>query len=114
MTDQPPVIRIAAPARATPGEVIELKALIRHDMESGYRRNAYGEQIPRNILKTFECHYDGEVVFRAEFFPGIAADPILTFYTTATRTGALDFRWEDQHGTQAAKRIELVVKHADG
>jgi sulfur-oxidizing protein SoxZ len=102
-------IRIAAPDRARPGQVMELKAMIRHPMETGYRRDRYGEQIPRDILKRFECRYNGEVVFAAEFFPAVAADPFLTFYTTATESGTLEFRWFGQDGEVAAETIALEV-----
>lgn len=102
-------IRIAVPAQAAAGEVIELKAMIRHPMETGYRRDRYGEQIPRDILKRFECVYDGEVVFAAEFFPAVAADPFLTFYTTATKTGTLEFRWINQQGEVFSDTVALEV-----
>ena len=102
-------IRIAAPTEARAGEVMEVKALIRHAMESGYRRNAMGEAIPRDILKRFECLYNGERVFGAEFFPGVAANPILTFYVRAERSGELVFRWVDQHGAEFAEQRSLVV-----
>lgn len=102
-------IRIAAPGQATAGEVIELKAMIRHPMETGYRRDRYGEQIPRDILTRFECLYNGDVVFAAEFFPAVAADPFLTFYTRAERSGTLEFRWIDQHGEVYADSVTLEV-----
>lgn len=102
-------IRIAAPARATKGEVIELKAMIRHPMETGYRRDRYGEQIPRNILKRFECRYNGDVVFTAEFFPSVAADPFLTFFTTASESGTLEFRWTNLDEQVFAESVALEV-----
>ena len=102
-------IRIAAPSSATRGEVIELKALIRHPMETGYRRDRYGEQIPRNILKRFECRYNDELVFAADFFPAVAADPFLAFYTRATESGTLEFRWVDQHGEVSTEQVSLEV-----
>ena len=102
-------IRIASPASARRGEVIELKALIRHRMETGYRRDLYGKAIPRDILKRFECRYNGELVFAAEFFPAIAADPFLTFYTRATESGTLEFRWIDQQGVVHTETAALEV-----
>lgn len=104
------MIRIAAPQSARLGEVIELKAMIQHAMESGYRRDQYGRQIPRDILKHFECLYNGEVVFQAEFFPGVAANPFLSFYTTATRSGTLAFRWVDQRGQVFSESVQLEVE----
>ena len=102
-------IRIAAPKSASAGEVIELKALIRHPMETGYRRDRYGEQIPRHILKRFECRYNGELVFAADFFPAVAADPFLVFHTVATESGVLEFRWVDQDGQSFAETVKLEV-----
>lgn len=102
-------IRIKAPAQAARGEVIELKALIRHPMETGYRRDLYGKQIPEDILDRFECRYNGETVFSAEFYRAVAADPFLTFYTVATETGTLEFRWVGQDERVYSETIELEV-----
>ena len=102
--------RIAAPAQATAGEIIQLKVLIRHPMETGYRRDLYGKQIPRDILKRFECRYNDETVFAAELFPAVAADPFLTFYTRATESGVLEFRWIDQNGNVTSETRQLDVQ----
>ena len=109
MTDAEHTIRIAAPKRARKGEVIELKALIQHPMETGYRRDQLGRQIPRFIIKTFECHYAGRRIFKAEFFPAVAANPFLSFFTTAAETGTLEFRWTDQDGFSVAETVRLEV-----
>ncbi len=103
-------IRIAAPKTAKKGEVIELKALIRHPMESGFRRGSRGEPIPRDIIVDFECLYNGERVMHAEFFPAVAANPFLSFHTVATESGTLEFRWTDQHGAIFADSVELTVE----
>lgn len=102
-------IRISVPSEASPGEAVEVRVLIQHDMESGYRRDALGKAIPRNIIKHFECRYDGAVVFAAEFFPGIAANPYLSFYIRAATTGELSFTWTDQHGERWRDSRELRV-----
>lgn len=104
-----PTIRIAAPDTAARDEVIELKALIQHPMETGYRSNTRGENIPRDIITRFECRYGGETVFAADFGPGVAANPIMTFYTRATETGTLDFVWTDQDGQVWSESHELTV-----
>lgn len=103
-------IRIAAPKTATPGEVIELKALIQHPMESGFRRGSRGEEIPRNIIEKFECFYDDIVVFQADFFPSVSANPFLTFHLRATHSATLEFRWTDQHGVESSQKSELTVE----
>ena len=102
-------IRLSVPSSATRDEVIEIKALIRHKMESGFRRGARGEVIPREIITRFECTYDGAIVFAADFHPAIAANPILTFYVKATQTGSIDFRWTDENGESWSDRAMLEV-----
>ncbi|MEM7640477.1 MAG: thiosulfate oxidation carrier complex protein SoxZ, partial [Pseudomonadota bacterium] len=52
-------VRLAVPKTAQQDEIIEIKALIQHDMESGFRRGSRGEVIPRDIITRFECTYDG-------------------------------------------------------
>jgi sulfur-oxidizing protein SoxZ len=99
--------RISVPDSAHAGEVIEVKTLIAHPMETGFRRDALGDVVPRKILRAFICRYDGREVFRAEFFPAIAANPFLAFHVRATKSGTLEFEWQDQDGslTQASARL---------
>ncbi|MDX1580831.1 MAG: thiosulfate oxidation carrier complex protein SoxZ [Alphaproteobacteria bacterium] len=103
-------IRISAPESAKKGKIIEIKALIRHKMESGFRRGPRGEAIPRDILTNFTCAYNGETVFEAEFFPAVSANPFLAFHTVATESGTLDFQWTDQHGEVFSESVELTVE----
>ncbi|MFN3211593.1 MAG: thiosulfate oxidation carrier complex protein SoxZ [Henriciella sp.] len=91
-------IRLAVPETAAKGEVVEIKALIRHPMESGFRRGSRGEVIERDIITRFECDLNGDLVFASDFQPGIAANPLTTFYMRATQSGVLTFRWTDQKG----------------
>ena len=70
-----PATRIVVPAKARKGEVIEIKTLINHVMETGFRRDNVGKAIPRDIISRFVCTYNGDEVFRAELFPAIAANP---------------------------------------
>ena len=102
-------IRISAPKTAKPGEIMELKAMIKHEMESGYRRDQKGDTITRDIITSFECLYNDELIFSADFGPAIAANPFLSFYARATVSGTLLFRWTDQHGTIWSETAELTV-----
>ena len=103
-------IRIAAPDTASRGEIIELKALIQHPMETGYRSGPDGKAIEQDIIERFEVTYDGETVFEAELEPGIAANPILTFYTRATASGPIAFTWTGQNGEIWSETHELTVE----
>ena len=102
-------IRLNVPETASAGEIIEIKTLIQHPMETGYRPDARGEAISRNIITHFECQYRAETVFEAEFRTGVAANPFLSFYTIATKTGELKFIWTDEHGETWSETATLVV-----
>jgi sulfur-oxidizing protein SoxZ len=101
--------RIRVPRRAKQGEVIEIKTLISHPMETGHRRDTQGALIPRQIIHTFTCTYNGEEVFRADWYPAVAANPYLTFYTVATESGRLHFAWIDDDGTVYATEADITV-----
>lgn len=102
-------IRLAVPEKAAVDEVIEVKALIRHPMESGHRRGSRGEVIPRDIITRFECNYAGDQVFAADFHPGVAANPLITFFVRALKSGDLNFTWTDQHGESWSETATLTV-----
>src|SRR6185437_9571665 len=78
-----PSALINVPPKARRGDIIEIKTLMSHIMESGFRRTAAGELVPRDIITGFTCRYNGSEIFRAEFFPAIAANPFLSFFTIA-------------------------------
>jgi sulfur-oxidizing protein SoxZ len=78
-------------------------------METGYRPGADGKVLPRNIIRRFSCRYNGELVFSAELFPAIAANPNLIFHTVATESGKLTFTWEGDNGFTQTESIGLTV-----
>ena len=78
---------VSVPAAAKRGEIIEIKTLAGHNMETGFRRTELGELIPRDIIRRFTCSYNGVEIFRAELHPAIAANPLLIFSTVATESG---------------------------
>jgi sulfur-oxidizing protein SoxZ len=94
---------INVPKKAKRGEIIEIKTLMSHIMETGYRRTASGELVPRDIITSFTCRYNGVEIFRADLFPAIAANPFMSFFTVATESGKFDFEWIGDKGfTQTA------------
>ncbi|MEM1434247.1 MAG: thiosulfate oxidation carrier complex protein SoxZ [Pseudomonadota bacterium] len=102
-------VRVALPDTATAGSVITAKALISHPMETGYRRDAMGKAIARNILTRFRCLYDDEPILDIELNPGIAANPFLSFRFRAVRTGTIHFEWTDQNGTVTREQRTLTA-----
>jgi sulfur-oxidizing protein SoxZ len=100
---------INAPKTARRGEVIEIKTMIAHPMETGYRTGTNGAAIPRHIITRFVCTYDGEEVFSADLFPAIAANPLIAFTTVAVRSGTLAFSWTDDLGKTETTSVEITV-----
>ncbi len=100
---------INVPKRAKRGAVIEIKTLISHVMEPGFRRDETGKVSPRNIITDFVCTSNGAEIVRAEFSPAIAANPFVTFHTVATDSGTIAFRWFGDNGFDetASARIEV-------
>ena len=100
---------VNVPAAAKCGEVIEIRTLAGHDMETGFRRTQTGELVPRDIITRFACSYNGVEVFRADLHPAIAANPLVTFTTIATDSGTLEFRWTGDNGFVATQTAAISV-----
>ncbi len=100
---------VTLPATAKRGEVIEIRTLAAHDMETGLRRTQYGELIARDIITRLTCTYNGVEVFSAELHPAMAANPLVTFHTVATESGTLEFRWTGDNGYAAAHTARITV-----
>ena len=101
---------ISVPKRVKAGETFEIKLLISHPMESGQRRDAYGRAIPRDIINSLVCTYNGEEVLRAELFPAIAANPFFAFHARAVDSGTIVLAWTDDHGTVQSETVEITVE----
>jgi sulfur-oxidizing protein SoxZ len=101
---------INVPAKVKRGQVFEIKTLISHIMETGFRYTTTGAQIPRDIVTTFSCSYNGEEIFSANLYPAISANPFLTFSTVATESGTLDFKWTGDNGFAESATAKIVVE----
>jgi sulfur-oxidizing protein SoxZ len=102
-------VRIDVPKTAKRGEVIDIKTLVAHGMETGFRRTYLGAPIPRDIITTFVCLYNGVEVFRAELHPSVSANPYVQFTTVATESGTLEFTWSGDNGFTASGTARITV-----
>jgi sulfur-oxidizing protein SoxZ len=100
---------IHMPAAAKRGDVVEIRALIGHPMETGYRPGADGKVLARDIIRRFTCKYNGEQVFAAELHPAISANPYIAFHTVATESGKLEFLWEGDNGFAQTETMPITV-----
>lgn len=96
--------------KAKRGEIIEIKTLISHPMETGYRPKGDGTFFPRDIIQKFVCTLNGEEIFRADLYPAIAANPFIAFTTVARESGVLSFSWIDDRGETQTETAKLVVE----
>lgn len=101
--------RIKLPDIIKTGDVIEVKTLIRHVMETGNRRDKYGQPIPRDIISTLIAKFDGREVFRAEFGPGISANPYLAFQLRIPGPGTIEITWIDDEGVAVSATAPVTL-----
>lgn len=101
---------INIPPKAKRGEIITIRTLISHHMETGFRYTTTGTQIPRDIITTFVATYNGEEIFRADLFPAIAANPFITFTTVATESGTIALSWSGDNGFTATEQVQITVE----
>ena len=103
--------RVKLPKTAQKGEVILIKTLISHKMETGQRTDKKtGEKVPRQIINKFVCTFEGEEVFSADWHPAISANPFMSFHTVATKSGTFEFTWTDDDGSVYTKTAEIAVQ----
>ena len=101
--------RIQVPAQIKRGEPFEVKLIIRHAMETGYRLTDDGKPIARNVIRLVTCRYNNVEVFRAETSSGLSANPLITFFLTARESGELVFEWVDDTGAKGSERAPVIV-----
>ena len=101
--------RIRLPKVARRGEPVEVRIVIQHPMETGFRRDAEGRRVPRNAIHSLACRYNGAEVFRATLSTGIAANPYLRFFIVAKESGDLDCWWLDDDEKEGTAKARLVV-----
>ena len=104
-----PTPRVRMPASAKKDEIIEIKTLISHDMESGQRKDAEGKTIPRRIIGKLEATYNGKPLFIADWHPSISANPYQSFFLRATESGEVAFAWTDDNGDVYRTTAKLAV-----
>ena len=102
--------RVKVPKNAKKGEVIEIKTLISHKMETGQRKDKKtGKKIPRNIINKFVATFNGAQVFAVDILPAISANPYIKFNMKAEKSGEFVFTWKDDSGKSYTAKKKLAV-----
>ena len=107
---------ITVPSSARRDEIIEIRVLIQHPMETGYRRSSEGEMMARNLIRRFTCRFeeggkagDGVPVFSAMLYAAVSANPFLTFHARVTASGVFVFNWEGDNSFAQNERAAIRV-----
>ena len=101
--------RVKVPKTASAGEVVTIKTLISHKMESGLRKGKDGNLIPRQIINSFTCEFNGEPVFSADVHAAISANPFFEFTAKVNESGTFVFTWVDDNGDVYTKESKITV-----
>jgi sulfur-oxidizing protein SoxZ len=104
-----PLPRVNVPSTAVRNEIFQVRSLITHPMDTGLRQDEQGKIIPRKIIHTFTCRYNGETVFKAELHEAVAANPYIEFYVRARDSGTLEYIWEEDGGATFTLQSTLTV-----
>lgn len=101
--------RLQVPPTVRKGEPFEIRVLVQHPMETGYRRDLNGQSIPINIVDKLVCRIGGREVFSAELGSGMAANPYIVFYAVAEQGGQVEVEWSDDRGEKGRVTAALNV-----
>lgn len=102
--------RVKVPKTAEVGEVVTIKTLISHPMESGQRKDQKtGERIPRKIINKFTATFNGEEVVSVDLEPAVSANPFMEFEMVVPEAGTLHFEWIDDDGTVYELDREIAI-----
>jgi sulfur-oxidizing protein SoxZ len=105
-----PKPRVKLPKTASKDEIVTLKTLISHDMESGQRKDSSGKIIPRKIINKFTCEFNGKPVFSCDIEPAVSANPYIEFTTKVPESGTFKFSWVDDDGSIYTDEQQIKVQ----
>ncbi len=101
--------RLSVPTAARRGELIPVRLIIQHPMETGFRLDAAGKAYTKNVIHDIACRFNGTEVMRMELSSGIAANPYLEFFMKADASGELIIDWSDDAGEKGQARASIAV-----
>ena len=90
--------RLIVPTLVRAGEEFQIRLLIQHPMETGFRRDVDGNVLETNLLETLSLDFEGQPVFNALTMNALTANPFLTFVVVIKQSGKFNARWRDMKG----------------
>ncbi|MCK5445936.1 MAG: thiosulfate oxidation carrier complex protein SoxZ [Rhodospirillaceae bacterium] len=101
--------RVKVPKTAAKGDMINIKTLVSHKMETGNRKGKDGKKVPRMILNNFKVTFNGAAVFGADMHPAVSANPYIAFFMKAEKSGTFNFTWTDDSGKTMSTSADMAV-----
>jgi sulfur-oxidizing protein SoxZ len=101
--------RLIVPPLVRTGEEFQVRLLIQHPMETGFRRDVNGDIIESNLLETLSLDFEGQLVFVARTMNALTANPFLAFIVTIRKSGIFNARWRDQRGNEGSISASVRV-----
>ena len=101
--------RVKAPSKASAGEVVTIKTLISHPMESGQRKDKSGNPIPRQIINKFTATFNGEEIISVTLEPAVSSNPYFEFQAKVPESGEFHFQWVDDDGSVYEEKKKVTV-----
>ena len=101
--------RVKVPKKAKAGDLIQIKSLASHKMETGNRKDKKGNKIPKMILNKFVCKFNGAEIFSADMHSAVSANPYIAFFVKAEASGSFEFTWTDDNGDATTVKSDMAV-----
>ena len=91
------------------GTSIEVKALIKHAMETGLRKDKNtGKKIPAHFIKEVTCDHNGNNVMTANWGVAISKNPYLSFQIRGGSVGdSIKISWVDNKGDSDSNEVKV-------
>jgi sulfur-oxidizing protein SoxZ len=89
------------------GDLVNVKVLMSHEMETGQRKDASGQIVPAHFIQTVNAAYNGKTVLSAQWGPAVSKNPFLSFkFKGGAQGGKVEVTWVDNKGD---KRTDEAV-----
>jgi|ERR1043166_1797314 sulfur-oxidizing protein SoxZ len=93
------------------GDVVDVKVLMSHPMETGQRKDAKGELVPVHFIRQVTATLNGKTVLDAQWSQAVSRNPFLGFKVKGAKVGdKIAVSWIDNTGDKSS--IETTVSAA--
>jgi len=81
------------------GDVVDVRVLMGHPMETGQRKDASGKIIPRHFIQEVTVRVGGKVAMQGEISQAVSRNPVFSFRLKGAAKGdKLEISWLDNKG----------------